>query len=424
MDTLFFLLSLTFGWLAWNLYHPIIKHEKFIAVSFLAGWLTGELALHVIFWQVLTVAFFVMIHAVDGVFGAIGFLICVASWLTMGYYYFESGAAKVQSEAGLKAGLGDNYEEEILEEFRHQFPAEPDQNLIRHPFRFRDPEVEKVKNVPFGDHGLTLDIRRAKYDHANQKRNKDQGLKPVLLQIHGGAWTENMGSKNEQGLPLMNHMAKRGWVCVANAYRLSPKATFPEHIVDCKQALVWIKDHIEEYGGDPNFIVVTGGSAGGHLSSLLAMSANHPAFQPGFEDRDTTVQGAVPFYGVYDMGNFLNAHPHEGVVGFVEDNILKLDVTTNEAAFKQASPQFHISEDAPPTLVIHGDSDSLTPVEGARLFVEALQEQSKNKVAYVELKGAQHAFDVFPSLRSEHVKHAVEKFLQWTYSQHLTGNTP
>ena len=75
-----------------------------------------------------------------------------------------------------------------------------------------------------------------------------------------------MGSKNEQALPLMNHMALRGWICVSTDYRLSPTSTFPEAIIDCKEALAWIKENIAEYGGDPEFIVVTGGSAGGHLS--------------------------------------------------------------------------------------------------------------------------------------------------------------
>ena len=52
----------------------------------------------------------------------------------------------------------------------------------------------------------------------------------MLLQVHGGAWV--VGSKNEQGLPLMMHLASRGWVCVAIDYRLAPRATFPDHLVD------------------------------------------------------------------------------------------------------------------------------------------------------------------------------------------------
>ena len=94
---------------------------------------------------------------------------------------------------------------------------------------------------------------------------------PVLVYIHGGAWV--IGDKREQGLPLLHELARRGWVSVTINYRLSPKATWPDHIVDCKRAVAWVKDHIADYGGDPGFIAVSGGSAGGHLSALARPDA-------------------------------------------------------------------------------------------------------------------------------------------------------
>ena len=100
---------------------------------------------------------------------------------------------------------------------------------------------------------------------------------------------------------MMLELARRGWVCVTINYRLSPKATWPEHIVDCKMAVAWVREHIAEYGGDPGFVCVSGGSAGGHLSALLALTPGDPAFQPGFEETDTHVDACVPVYGVYDM---------------------------------------------------------------------------------------------------------------------------
>ena len=67
-------------------------------------------------------------------------------------------------------------------------------------------------------------------------------------------------------------------------------AVWPDHIVDVKRAICWVKDNISQYGGDPECIVIAGGSAGGHLSALAAVTPNNPLFQPGFEDKDTTVQ--------------------------------------------------------------------------------------------------------------------------------------
>ena len=83
-----------------------------------------------------------------------------------------------------------------------------------------------------------------------------------------------------------------------------------------------MKAPIGEYVGDPDFIAITGGSAGGHLSSLAALTANDPTFQPGFEDVDTRVQAAVPFYGVYDFTRIEDAL-HPMMVPFVGRSVLK-----------------------------------------------------------------------------------------------------
>jgi acetyl esterase/lipase len=159
------------------------------------------------------------------------------------------------------------------------------------PVVLRRPGVEVLRNVRYGEHSRNrLDIHRPA-DHRT-------GC-PVLVQVHGGAWV--IGNSHQQGQPLMRKMASDGWVCVAINYRLSPKATFPDHIVDVKRSLAWVREHIHEYGGDPSTLVITGGSAGGHLAALAALTPNDPRFQPGFEDADTSVSACIPFYGVYDL---------------------------------------------------------------------------------------------------------------------------
>src|SRR5690349_8356251 len=100
----------------------------------------------------------------------------------------------------------------------------------------------------------------------------------------------------------MNRMAQLGWVCVSVNYRLAPKYLFPTQIVDVKRAIAWVHDNIKEYGGDSSYVVITGGSAGGHLAALAALTPGLDDFQPGFEDADTSVSACVPFYGVYDLG--------------------------------------------------------------------------------------------------------------------------
>lgn len=397
------------AWSAYNLYHPIYAKPRLATISFLSGWLTGELALHHILWQCVVFGLFIWSGVVTGFIASIAALTCIAAWLAMFWFYLTGDRAKATVESALITGLGPDYRGEIDAALRDRFPTQPDHAKIKKPLDLIDPQVEVTKNQSYGSAGQYLDIYRARYSETGC---------PVLMQIHGGAWTEKMGSKNEQALPLMNHMALRGWVCVSVDYRLSPTSTFPEAIIDCKEALVWIKHNIADYGGNPDFIVVTGGSAGGHLSSLLALTANDPDFQPGFEEEDTSLQGAVPFYGVYDFTDAEGHQKNDGLKTMLEDSVMKLSREGHLESYSQVSPLHRVHADAPPFFIIHGDKDTLVPVEEARSLNEKLKATSKQPVVYAEIEGAQHAFDMFPSLRSEHVKHGVERFLGWLQSRH------
>jgi acetyl esterase/lipase len=223
-------------------------------------------------------------------------------------------------------------------------------------------------------------------------------LRPALLQIHGGGWV--IGDKREQGLPLLRHMAAQGWVGFNANYRLSPWATFPDHLDDVTAALAWVREHAADYGVDPDFVCITGGSAGGHLCALLALTADPPP------------AAAVPFYGVYDL-------TPDGAFGqdrqvydlFLESWVMKAFVDEEPERYVAASPVRLVHEGAPPFLVVHGDRDTLAPVEDARAFVAALRAVSHQPVAYAEMQGAQHAFDVFPSVRAARVIEGVERFL-------------
>lgn len=426
MTILFFLFSLILLWTALNLYFPLYRYSPLNIISFITGWLIGELAIHHIIYQVFLVSIFVWGGAVDGLLGAMGFIFCVCSWMILGYFHFTGHRAKSEVNLALQRSLGPDYQSTIPQEFFDRFPLTPNYKKIVRPFPLVDKKkVDVLKHIRFGSNGQRLDIYQRKNSVQNNSADKSPMKKaPVLLQIHGGGWTAKLGSKNEQGIPLMTHMAERGWICVANSYRLSPKATFPDHISDCKEALVWIRNHIEEYGGDPDFVVVTGGSAGGHLASLMALTENDPAFQIGFEDQDTSIQGAVAFYGIYDFTDELKLPRNKGLLQLIRHMVMKLPYKDHEEQYRQASPLHRITPQAPPFMVIHGDKDSLVAVEDAQAFSGKLAEKSENHVVYAEISGAQHAFDVFPSLRSEHVKHGVEKFLTWTYSRYLQKNQP
>ena len=334
----------------------------------------------------------------------------VASLSALGLLNFSRAGhqANVPLTAALDAGLGTDRRTDSTGLWRR--PAGGGTAKTPGPLRmlriYRD--YAHDADISYGDYGRAnhLDIWR--------RPDLDPDAKaPVLFQIPGGAWTT--GNKRGQAHPLMSHLAELGWICVAINYRHSPRNTWPDHIIDVKRALAWVKTHIGEYGGDPDFVAITGGSAGGHLSSLAALTPNVPRFQPGFEDADTRVQAAVPFYGVYDFTRVEDAM-HPSMPQLLERLVIKQPHTTNSESYLDASPVNHVSADAPPFFVLHGRNDSLVPAEQARAFVAKLREVSSQPVVYAELPFTQHAFDMLGSARAAHAAVAVEQFLAETYA--------
>ncbi len=411
---LFLLVSLIFAALAYNVLYPQLYSPRLSTTSFVAGWLTGELALHHLALQVVVFLVFWLADGINGSAGTAGVFLCLGSWAAL--LSFHGGAAQLprKTALALDAGLGSHWRESIPVDIRGQLQTYVDPNDIALPINPISPAVEVIKNVPYGDFGQHLDIYR--------KRGLITEPSPVLLQVHGGGWTENMGSKNEQGLPLMSHMAERhGWICVACSYRLSPTHSFPAHIIDVKQAVAWIRSHIGEFGGDPNFVAVTGGSAGGHLAALLALTPGVAAFQPGFESADTSVQAAVPFYGVHDFAGEYHLDNHDGLGKYIETTVVQQPRRGNGALWRQASPLANVSADAPPFMLVHGTNDSVVAVAHSRALAARLTEVSANPCVYLEVDGAQHAFDMFASPRSVQVKHGVAQFLTWSYARYSTS---
>jgi acetyl esterase/lipase len=274
--------------------------------------------------------------------------------------------------------------------------------------------VEWIRDVAYG---ATLPGDKGRRNLLDVVRPSAPGeRRPALLQIHGGGWV--IGDKREQGQPLMGHLAARGWVSFAINYRLSPQATFPDHIVDVKRAIRWIREHGAEYGADPEFVCVTGGSAGGHLAALAAVTANDPRFQPGFEHVDTKLAAAVPFYGVYDFLDRYGIRGTQKMEPFLAKTVLKCTPDENPELWEAASPIAHVSADAPPFLLVHGTYDSLVWLEEMRVFQRALAEKSRRPVLALELEGAQHAFDCFHSPRSAHAVRAVTAFLEHVHAEY------
>ena len=398
-----------------NAIHPAARTGPVSVPSFAFGLTPSELPLQTGLFQLATGALLARKGGTRGARGKLGLAAYAASAAGLVSLHLTASRAGDVLEAALVDEFGANYRSRI----REPFAPNPEVPLTRKQLLRPDMRARKryraVRNVSYGDAGVRnrLDVWKRADLPADAKA-------PVLFQVHGGAWM--MGQKEGQAEPLMAHLAERGWVCVTTNYRLSPRATWPDHIIDVKKALAWTKATIAEHGGDPDFVVITGGSAGGHLSSLAALTPHVRDFQPGFEDADTSVAAAVPFYGVYD---FVNRHgtSRADMEGFLGQRVFKSTLAEDRERWEQASTISHVGSHAPPFFVLHGTNDSLVPVEQARTFVDELRKESTQPVVYAELPGAQHAFEIFPSVRTHHTVHAVERFLAVVRSEH-GGQTP
>jgi acetyl esterase/lipase len=391
----------------WTLasFRPPQRPGWLLMFGFFAAWWTTELAPLHLLWQLAAVVVFVALGALNAWPGWVALAITVASWCGLVWSVRGSWGTDRTLASSFRAGLGPGWDaglsgEQVAAHRRKEWAR------VLLPFWFKRRGVKVTRNIQYvaGD-----TMRRHRLD-VYKPVDAVPGA-PVILQIHGGGWV--IGNKNQQGLPLMYHLASHGWVCVAINYRLSPRGTWPDHLVDCKHALAWIRNNIAEHGGDPNYVVVTGGSAGGHLTAMMGLTPNAPEFQPGFEDVDTTVRAIIPFYAVYDWTQLARKGRDQGLRDVLERYIVKKKYDDAPEVYANASPVHHIRPDAPPALIVHGDRDTLAPVAEARTFVEKLRASSHQPVVYVELKGAEHAFEVFNSLRTMEVVAGVDRFLTW-----------
>ena len=414
--TLLFAYGLLCALLSLNALRPLYRPSPVAALSFFPGWLVAELALHHVWLQCVVGALLVGWGGLRGPVGWAGFGLLAASELLLVVVWTRGRAAGPAVEAALREGLGAGWRSEIPEEVAARLPTavEPRRWLL--PFWRRRSGVEVQRGLEFArlDDGtvLRLDLFRPR----TRPRNC-----PVLVFAHGGGWV--IGFKEHQGLPMLYNLAAQGWLCASVDYRLSPRATFPDHLVDVKRALAWVRGPGVEHGADPSFVVVCGNSAGGHLAALAALTPNDPAYQPGFEGADTSVAGCVGLYGVYDFVDRDRLWPHRDGLWLVRRVVLKTTPERDPELYARASPLSQVRADAPPFLLVHGTLDGLAPVAGGRAFAKALREVSTNPVVWVEIPGGQHAFEVFHSPRADHALLGVFGFLAWLRGRR-PGETP
>jgi acetyl esterase/lipase len=263
--------------------------------------------------------------------------------------------------------------------------------------------------IRYGDHpAQLLDVWR--------RPELPPGPAPVLLFVPGGAWVQ--GTRVLQGHTLLSHLVKQGWICLTMDYRVSPVHRWPRHIADVNAAIAWARANVDQYGGDRSFVAIAGCSAGGHLAALAGLTSGDAAFRGELaEHADTAVDAVVGIYGRYDWED-RSTPARRNFQGFLERVVVGRRQSRHPDIYAAASPLARIHEDAPPFFLIHGEHDTIIPVEEARKFRTALSAVSRNPVEYCEVPRAGHAFDLVDTSHARRCAVEATRFLAEVRHRH------
>lgn len=188
---------------------------------------------------------------------------------------------------------------------------------------------------------------------------------PVILWIHGGGWKDL-----NRNWCLVKPQIENGYAVCSVDYRYSDEAIFPAQMLDLKDALLFVKENGARYGYDASNIILSGDSAGGHLATLLGVSAGNTDWEkPGF---DYSVQAVVDFCGPCSLGGLSDGAPHHSSV---LDQLLGTngDLKAILGRGAQASPTTYINGSEPPFLILHGSEDSTVDPSQSRILRNALE---------------------------------------------------
>lgn len=259
---------------------------------------------------------------------------------------------------------------------------------------------------------------------------------PAVLEIHGGWWHGGGPAESIDSVGGAGWFKKKGYAVFSISYRLGAEGGFPENIRDCRNAIRFVRKNARRFNIDPDRILVTGGSAGGHLSLMVAMVPGNfddggPA--PGLEGVGAEVRGCFSYIAPTDFVRFWKEGPEDRVIRDGEttfreadDSIphdsrprlrvlfhgITPDIPDDAALYTRMSPVGHIRADLPSLLICDGEKDPIVPGTPGRDLATALNGAGAKDVVYWMTPGGGHGFpggDGFEKLLNEFLKRALEK---------------
>jgi beta-galactosidase len=248
-----------------------------------------------------------------------------------------------------------------------------------------------VSNVPFLETG-----RAEKLDLYLPARAETDPPVPGVVWIHGGGWTggDKAGGREKAVCAVL---VQAGYVCASVNYRLGDGA-WPGNLLDCKNAVRFLRAHAAEYHVDPSRIAVMGGSAGAHLALMVGLTGDEPALEPTAPYPNVTdeVSAIGDFYGMADFLSPQQVGPARQPLATPSDQAVRVfgrSLSADPALWKLASPVSHIGADSPPVFIAHGLIDPMVDFRQSEALDQAL---SAKGVAHrlVLLEGIGHTFDL------------------------------
>jgi len=227
-------------------------------------------------------------------------------------------------------------------------------------------------NVRYSLHPETvLDIVQAR---APALKNR-----PGVIVIHGGGWIQ--GNKERMLERFCLPFVEQGFVVANVEYRLAQSATAPAAVSDVLQAAKWFRDRAADYKVDPNQIIVTGSSAGGHLAMMVGMAPESAGLGPSIK-----IAAIVNFYGISDVSDQLQGpHLQTYAVTWVPEQPDRMELA------KKLSPITYVRKGLPPMLSIHGDADPLVPYEQSVRLTKELK-TAGDQAELITVPGGKHGF--------------------------------
>jgi len=218
---------------------------------------------------------------------------------------------------------------------------------------------------------------------------------PVVIYVHGGGWNGgDKGDDPEMMMGMLNGFADDGFVAASVNYRLDKEAPFPAAIEDCKLVVRWLRAHAAKYGIDPKRVGVVGGSAGGHLALMLAVTGGYKELEGngGHGSESSAVRAAASVSGPTDLQVTLCAAKREDRYKMVSD-FLGAPLDANKELARRASPIVYARKDAPPTLLIHCKDDPAIDADQSVRMAEALKNAGA-PTQLILLDGTNHGSDM------------------------------